>query len=72
MKGKLLAKQKYLEFTTGKWESLEDILNIYVEGSQLDKPEVSFHFYYFAGKKLYRNLKQLLAFAAECLIETCL
>jgi hypothetical protein len=67
MKGKLLAKQKYLEFTTGKWESLEDILNIYVEGSQLDKPEAS-----FAGKKLYQNLYQLLAFAAECLIETCL
>jgi hypothetical protein len=40
MKGKLLARQKYLEFTTGKWETLEDINNIYVEGSQMGKPEV--------------------------------
>jgi len=73
LKGKLLAKQKYLEFTTGKWESLADILNIYVEGSQLDKPEVSFHFYHFAGKKLYQNLKTIAGFCSrECLIETCL
>jgi hypothetical protein len=42
LKGKLLARQKYLEFTTGNWESLEDMNNIYVEGSQMDKPEVSF------------------------------
>jgi hypothetical protein len=41
MKIQLLAKQKILQFTTEIWKSLDDISNIYIEGSDMGKPEVS-------------------------------
>lgn len=41
MKLKLKAKQTILRCTSDDWKSLDDISNIYIEGSDMGKPEVS-------------------------------
>jgi len=41
LKGKLIAKQYHLKFTTEEWVSLEDVKNIYHPDSQLHRPDVS-------------------------------
>lgn len=51
-KGKLLLRKLYLTFATDKWNSMDDVKNIYFPNQKLPKPAVIF---ILAAKCLFSN-----------------